>query len=233
MSFSQDSAPPPLLELPGRSDAGDDDAAVRSALHYAVGKICREEEEEEVEGAKMSSQAVAALTELVYQYSTTSLASDLVNFSQHAGRKTVTVDDVKLVARKDASLLKQINRFCDRKGFRSAAGKNKSSARDASKKSRERQDSRGKTADAMEDVDKSSGKRKKIVSSKDLRRRELLDQINASSSSSSSSGSSDDGLTSVRAKPKESQAKSTIDEDSDSESDSDSNGMVIDLASVD
>ena len=99
------------------SGAGEDDAAVRSALHFAVGRICEQEEDDEIDvggGARMSSAAVSSLTELVYQYATTSLANDLAAFSRHAGRKTVTVDDVKLVLRKDPQTLDALTEFCER-----------------------------------------------------------------------------------------------------------------------
>jgi len=88
---------------------------IRSALHYAVGEIClAEEEEEEEEDVTMTSEAIHALTELVYQYTTTSLANDLQCFSKHANRRrTITVDDVKLVARKDKRLHASLERFCE------------------------------------------------------------------------------------------------------------------------
>lgn len=60
----------------------------------------------------MSSDAIVALSELVYQYATTCLSSDLVLFSKHAGRRTVQPDDVMLVARKDPDgLLAKLRAF--------------------------------------------------------------------------------------------------------------------------
>jgi len=49
----------------------------------------------------MSRDAIAALTDLTYHFSTTLLANDLVAFSKHAKRQTVKTDDVLLMARKD------------------------------------------------------------------------------------------------------------------------------------
>lgn len=81
---------------------------VREALHYAVGSICRQEEQDDG-GMRMSVGAISALTELVYEYSTRMLGKDLVAFSEHAGRKRITIDDVKLMARKDpANILSQL-----------------------------------------------------------------------------------------------------------------------------
>jgi histone H3/H4 len=73
---------------------------IRAALQYAVAQICMEEEMSDA-STHMSSQAVAALSELVYQYSTKCLSNDLIAFAKHASRRTITLDDVQLVARKD------------------------------------------------------------------------------------------------------------------------------------
>lgn len=73
---------------------------IRAAVQHAVAQICMEEEMSDA-SAQISSQAVVALSELVYLYSTKCLATDLHAFSRHASRRTITVDDVLLVARKD------------------------------------------------------------------------------------------------------------------------------------
>ena len=64
--------------------------------------------------ARMSTDAITTLTELTYHYVTTSLSNDLVSFSQHAHRRTIQVDDVKLIARKDSKLLDALNAFEER-----------------------------------------------------------------------------------------------------------------------
>lgn len=73
---------------------------LRAALQHAVAQVCMEEEMTD-SSAQMSTQAVAALSELTFQYATMCLANDVVSFSRHANRRTVTVEDVLLVARKD------------------------------------------------------------------------------------------------------------------------------------
>jgi histone H3/H4 len=105
---------------------------LREGLHFSVGKICRAEEflaaanESNVDDedgdnsvtnssnnntAKvMSKDAIVALTELAYHYATSSLAGDLCAFSNHANRRTVKVDDVLLVARKDKHILEELKR---------------------------------------------------------------------------------------------------------------------------
>ncbi len=109
---------------------------LRESLHFCVGKICRAEElaaAKEKDGDNdddddsddgmsttsataqktdtvMSKEAIAALTELVYHYSTSSLANDLNAFSNHANRRTVKADDVLLVARKEKHILSELKR---------------------------------------------------------------------------------------------------------------------------
>ena len=82
------------------SEHAAEDRDIRAALQHAVAQICTEEETSDA-SAHMSSQAVAALSELVYQYATQCLSNDLLAFSRHANRRTVTLEDVLLVARKD------------------------------------------------------------------------------------------------------------------------------------
>ena len=98
---------------------------VRSALHLAVGKICREEDNAEKSSTTaenstnnnsptfaMSKDAIVALTDLTYHYSTTLLSNDLVTFSKHAKRQTVKTDDVLLMARKDKKgMLSELKRI--------------------------------------------------------------------------------------------------------------------------
>lgn len=106
---------------------------LRESLHFCVGKICRAEElaaardgdankddDESDNGMTtsiskktdtvMSKEAISALTELAYHYSTSSLANDLCAFSNHANRRTVKADDVLLVARKEKHILAELKR---------------------------------------------------------------------------------------------------------------------------
>lgn len=112
----------------------DDQEQILHALHFAVGNICRrveEEEEEEEEdddeddsddgnnkdrGKKilMSKSSIRTLTQMTYHYATKCLAKDLAAFSKHANRKTITVDDVKLIARKNPrGLMDTIEGLCE------------------------------------------------------------------------------------------------------------------------
>jgi histone H3/H4 len=61
--------------------------------------------------AEVSSEFVLALAEAVVQYVHLALVPDLGAFASHAKRKSVNVDDVKLVARKSPLLAKKLSRF--------------------------------------------------------------------------------------------------------------------------
>jgi histone H3/H4 len=84
---------------------------LRAAVQYAVAQICTEQELSA--RSEMSSGAIQALSELTFQYATTSLSNDLQAFSSHANRKLINVDDVMLIARKNATLRQKLNVFSD------------------------------------------------------------------------------------------------------------------------
>lgn len=72
---------------------------LRKALELAVCKIVFDEDSEQ--GTRTTRSAIAALTELTFQYATKSLIPDLYIFSTHANRKsTISPDDVAVVLRK-------------------------------------------------------------------------------------------------------------------------------------
>lgn len=114
----------------------DEQEEILHALHFAVGNICRRVEQEEDgndyddddddaggggcgydhrnKQLKMSKSSIRTLTQMTYHYATKCLAKDLSAFSKHANRKTITVDDVKLVARKNPrGLMDAIEGFCE------------------------------------------------------------------------------------------------------------------------
>ncbi len=99
------------------------------SLHYTVGKICQDVEhnhqeqetklnssvtspsrqensgrrnkDREEKSPRMSKTAISCLTEMTFHYVSECLGPDLIAFSRHGNRKTITFDDVKLVARKN------------------------------------------------------------------------------------------------------------------------------------
>ena len=131
-SSSSSSSASQLDHDDGHSSSGGDDHSVvdqhlaqelRQALHLAVGKICRAEDNAErttnacddddsvnsssssgnipTSSFAMSNEAIVALADLTYHYTTSLLANDLVSFTKHAKRQIVKTDDVLLMARKD------------------------------------------------------------------------------------------------------------------------------------
>ena len=75
---------------------------LRAALGLTVSDICSELKSEL--GLEFSPEVVAALTELSLEKNRRS-AEDLEAFAQHAKRSTITVEDVKLLTRRNAALV--------------------------------------------------------------------------------------------------------------------------------
>jgi len=74
---------------------------LKAAVDLTVTDICSELETEL--GLNFSPQVVAALTQLTLEKNKRS-AEDLEAFAQHAKRTTITVDDVKLLTRRNVAL---------------------------------------------------------------------------------------------------------------------------------
>mmetsp|Transcript_15011 Transcript_15011/g.34645 ORF Transcript_15011/g.34645 Transcript_15011/m.34645 type:complete len:412 (-) Transcript_15011:1753-2988(-) len=105
---------------PDHSDTGD----VRKALQHAVCQIIWEQDRQD--GTMTTPSAIAALTELTFQYATKSLIPDLYAFSTHANRKsTISCDDVALALRKlGPDRLKDFKRdFCSGSGSKTTSTK--------------------------------------------------------------------------------------------------------------
>ncbi|CAG9999796.1 hypothetical protein V2G26_008319 [Clonostachys chloroleuca] len=103
-------------------NAEDDLERLKSALWYAVGQIVDEESIRRNRNA--TPQYIGALTELVWTQ-IENVAGDLESFCNHAGRSTVTTDDVMLLARKNPDLHQIIQEFVDERKAKAAAGGNK------------------------------------------------------------------------------------------------------------
>ncbi|GAA5922412.1 CENP-S family protein [Sporobolomyces koalae] len=79
--------------------------SLKAAIWYTVTKISQEEELNLAFAA--SEHFVASLAEVVLQQAL-SIGKDLESFAKHAGRTTVNVDDVKLLARHNEPLYDQL-----------------------------------------------------------------------------------------------------------------------------
>ncbi|NXO70722.1 CENPS protein, partial [Phainopepla nitens] len=81
---------------------------LKAAVHYTVGCLCEEVEEDK--DVQFSKQSIAAISEIAFRQCGTagSSAECFLILYRHAKRTTVTTDDVKLLARRSNSLLKYI-----------------------------------------------------------------------------------------------------------------------------
>ncbi|KAG9482487.1 hypothetical protein GDO78_011263 [Eleutherodactylus coqui] len=74
---------------------------LQAAVHYTVGSLCQEIANDKQ--VSFSKQAVAAISEITFRQCET-FTKDLEMFARHAKRSTITMDDVKLLARRSRSL---------------------------------------------------------------------------------------------------------------------------------
>ncbi|KAI0119909.1 kinetochore component CENP-S-domain-containing protein [Nemania sp. FL0031] len=107
------------------ADKPDEDVRERlkAALWFAVGKMV--DEETLRRNRNVTPQFIGALTELAWTQ-IENVALDLESFSRHAGRSTVTTDDVLLLARRNNDLHGIIKDFVDRGKVANVKGKGKS-----------------------------------------------------------------------------------------------------------
>ncbi|NWX87032.1 CENPS protein, partial [Nothoprocta pentlandii] len=86
---------------------------LKAAVHYTVGCLCQDVAEDKE--LQFSRQTVAAISEITFRQCGTSLNVGKhmkVNFSilcRHAKRSTVTLEDVKLLARRSSSLVRLLS----------------------------------------------------------------------------------------------------------------------------
>jgi len=72
---------------------------IQRSLQYEIGKLSRAFQEEELRSrgpndessVTISREAIAALTELTYQFAITSFANDLASFSAHRNRSMLAI----------------------------------------------------------------------------------------------------------------------------------------------
>ncbi|KAF9126006.1 hypothetical protein BGW39_006998 [Mortierella sp. 14UC] len=84
---------------------------LKAAVWYTVGEICNAEKEKL--NVAITPQLIASLAEIVYAQAET-LGKDLEMFARHAKRSTINADDVKLAARRNASLYDLMGKEADR-----------------------------------------------------------------------------------------------------------------------
>ncbi|XP_046880683.1 centromere protein S [Hypomesus transpacificus] len=80
---------------------------LKAAVHFTVGRLCDSLGEDHEK--TFSRQVIAALAETTFRQCDI-FAKDLEAFARHAKRNTVSVEDVKLAARRSTSLSNFIHR---------------------------------------------------------------------------------------------------------------------------
>ncbi|KAH8167537.1 hypothetical protein CIB48_g710 [Xylaria polymorpha] len=109
------------------ADNSDEDVQERlkAALWFAVGKMV--DEETLRRNRNVTPQYIGALTEMVWsQIAIRERRIRLESFSRHAGRSTITTDDVLLLARRNGDLHSIIKDFVDQEKAAKAKAKGKS-----------------------------------------------------------------------------------------------------------
>ena len=86
---------------------------LKESLQFHIGEICKKANTKRATTSepKLQPSATNCLTELLFNYTSRSLAMDLTAFSEHGKRKTVTVDDVLLAARKHKRTTAKLENF--------------------------------------------------------------------------------------------------------------------------
>lgn len=80
---------------------------LKAAVHYTVGQLCKSIGEDH--DKTFSRHVIAAIAETTFRQCDT-FAKDLEAFARHAKRNTVSVEDVRLAARRSTSLSNFIQR---------------------------------------------------------------------------------------------------------------------------
>ncbi|KAI9893369.1 MAG: hypothetical protein M1814_006665 [Vezdaea aestivalis] len=103
--------------MPGQMDEETIDR-LKSALWFSVGQIVDEQSLDL--NVNATPQFIGALTEMVWAQ-IENVSKDLESFAKHAGRKTVTTDDVMLLARRNDGLADVLGDFVEQRAKGKAA----------------------------------------------------------------------------------------------------------------
>ncbi|KAL2055901.1 hypothetical protein ABVK25_003543 [Lepraria finkii] len=87
------------------------DERLKSALWFSIGKIV--DEETLKLGVNATPQFIGALTEMVWAQ-IENVSTDLENFAKHAGRSTISTEDVMLLSRRNEGLEAVLKAYLDK-----------------------------------------------------------------------------------------------------------------------
>ncbi|KAM3081362.1 MHF histone-fold complex component [Clarireedia jacksonii] len=98
---------------------------LKAALWFSIGKIV---DEESIRlNANATNQFIGALTEMVWAQ-IENVTTDLESFARHAGRTTITTDDVLLITRRNDALYDIMKDFIDKQKAKSAKNRERNRA---------------------------------------------------------------------------------------------------------
>ncbi|KAG0133581.1 kinetochore component CENP-S-domain-containing protein [Tuber indicum] len=104
---------------------------LKSALWFSIGKIVDEEILQL--NVNATPQFIGALTEMVWAQ-IENVSRDLESFARHAGRSTVSTDDVLLLARRNEGLGELLKAFVDEENAGKLADKGRGKGKGVAKK---------------------------------------------------------------------------------------------------
>lgn len=93
---------------------------LKSALWFSIGKIV--DEETLKLGVNATPQFIGALTEMVWAQ-IENVSTDLKSFARHAGRSTISTDDVMLLSRRNEGLETVLRSYIDKQNIGSSKRK--------------------------------------------------------------------------------------------------------------
>ncbi|XP_065135844.1 centromere protein S [Paramisgurnus dabryanus] len=107
---------------------------LKAAVHYTVGRLCQHIATDCEK--QITKQTIAAIAETAFRQCDI-FANDLEAFARHAKRNTVTVDDVKLTARRSTALSNYIQQKSEELALNNQELKEKRKKNAAKRKSKE------------------------------------------------------------------------------------------------
>ncbi|NP_001122221.1 centromere protein S [Danio rerio] len=107
---------------------------LKAAVHYTVGSLCQHIAEDCEK--QITKQTIAAIAETAFRQCDI-FAKDLEAFARHAKRNTVTVDDVKLTARRTTALYNYIQQKSEELALNNQELKEKRKKNAAKRKSKD------------------------------------------------------------------------------------------------
>ncbi|NXH16432.1 CENPS protein, partial [Bucco capensis] len=106
---------------------------LKAAVHYTVGCLCQDVADDK--DMQFSKQTIAAISEITFRQCE-NFAKDLEMFARHAKRSTVTIEDVKLLARRSSSLLNYITQKSEELALSNMEQKEKKKKKSSAAKAR-------------------------------------------------------------------------------------------------